>query len=231
MRMDANGHEWKRNMEKGFQTPFCGGWVTGTCQTRVSCHVRRESRASVGAYLKWRMRRRLGDALHGEEWGLSGYRAGSGSSFRDDEGSGDAGVEGGELEAVLFREGKKVGVGGVFGVSALGGEVPAGGEIVGEEVVACLQEVHEFAESSRCHFDSCALRVPKHGNAHEAELHDGRRGQPPFTRADDHRDPPIHAQVVRVIRPRPCHECIHIEQMGNGKSESISLTDSRLRGM
>lgn len=68
----------------------------------------------------------MGDALHGEEWGLSGYRAGSGSSFRDDERAGDAGVEGGELESVFFREGEKVGVGGVFGVLAPGGKVAAG---------------------------------------------------------------------------------------------------------
>jgi len=109
-----------------------------------SCQASRASRARVGAYLKWRMRRRLGDALHGEEWGLSGYRAGSGSSFRDDERAGDAGVEGGELESVLFREGEKVGVGGVFGVLAPGGKVAAGWEIVGEEAMACVQVVHEF---------------------------------------------------------------------------------------
>jgi hypothetical protein len=62
----------------------------------------------------------------------------------DHERAGDAGVEGGELESVLFREGEKVGVGGVFGVSAPGGERAAGWEIVGEEAVACVQVVHEF---------------------------------------------------------------------------------------
>ena len=34
----------------------------------------------------------------------------------NEEGAGDAGVDGGELEAVLFREGEEMGVGGVFGV-------------------------------------------------------------------------------------------------------------------
>ena len=44
----------------------------------------------------------------------------------DDERAGDAGVEGGELESMFFREGEKVGVGGVLGVLAPGGKVAAG---------------------------------------------------------------------------------------------------------
>ncbi len=103
-----------------------------------SCQASRASGARVGAYLKWRMRRRLGDALNREEWGLSRNLAGSGSSFRDDERAGDVGVEGGKLESVLFREGEKVGVGGVFVISAPGGKVSAGGGIVGEEAVAVV---------------------------------------------------------------------------------------------
>ena len=72
---------------------------------------------------------RAGDGFHPPRRHPGGFenRAGLGSSFRDDERAGDAGVEGGELEAVLFGEGEEVGVGGILWVLAPSGKGAAGG--------------------------------------------------------------------------------------------------------
>jgi len=91
----------------------------------------------------------------------------------NEEGSRDAGVEGGELEAVLFREGEKVGVGGVFVISAPGGKVSAGGEIVGEEAVAVVQLGEKVIQAigGLLYRDGICGFLNRYAN--EAEFHNG----------------------------------------------------------
>lgn len=49
---------------------------------------------------------------------------------RNGEGSGDAGVESGEFQSVLFGEGEEMGIGGVSGTVAPGREGAGGGEVI-----------------------------------------------------------------------------------------------------
>ena len=91
----------------------------------------------------------------------------------NEERAGDAGVEGGELEAVLFREGEKVGVGGVFGTLAPSVEIAAGGEIVGEEAVAVAQLGEKMIQAIGGLLDRDGICGFLDRYANEAEFHYG----------------------------------------------------------
>ena len=68
-------------------------------------------------------------------------------------------------------------------------------------------------------------------NAEETKLDDGcgvEKGGGGFRHAGD---PSVHSGMMGVIRPSPCHHDVDIKQIVHGKSESISFTDSLVRGM
>jgi hypothetical protein len=69
-----------------------------------------------------------------------------------------------------------------------------------------------------------------HRNAHKAEFQNGRSEKCRSATGFHYGNPRCHPPVICVIHPTPSHQHIHVQQVFHGKSESISRTDSVVKG-